>query len=116
MDPDGRSSTGEERLRHEQRLAAAVEMATDAIIVIDDGGRIRLFNAAAEHLFCCSERDAINNHLECFIPPRLHPRYRADMDQWRKANPQARDVRVWFNWPAPTTMYALSRCDVCVSA
>src|SRR5262252_4276834 len=98
MEPDGRSSTGEELRRHEQRLAAAVETATDAIIVIDDSGRIRLFNAAAERLFSCSERDAINTHLERFIPPRLHPRYRTGMDHWRQAGPQLPDGRARSAW------------------
>src|SRR5215475_13501012 len=115
MDPDGRSSTGQELLRHEQRLAAAVEVATDAIIVIDDGGRIRLFNAAAERLVGCSERDAINSHLERFIPPRLHPRYRADMDRWRQANPQARDVRGRSIWLGLRTTGEEFPCEVSIA-
>src|SRR5215471_4319834 len=115
MGPDGRSSTGQELLRHEQRLAAAVEMVTDAIIVIDDSGRIRLFNAAAERLFSCSERDAINTHLERFIPPRLHPRYRTGMDHWRQANPQARDVRGRSIWLGLRTTAQQFPCEVSIA-
>src|SRR5215468_4228175 len=115
MEPDGRSSTGEEPRQHEQRLAAAVETATDAIIVIDDSGRIRLFNAAAERLFSCSERDAINTHLERFIPSRLRPRYRMGMDHWRQADPQARDVRGRSIWLGLRTTAQQFPCEVSIA-
>jgi PAS domain S-box-containing protein len=72
---------------YQERLAAVVEMATDAIIVIDEGGRICLFNAAAERLFGCSEQHAIDTPLERLIPPRLHAAYQAGMDHWRQSNP-----------------------------
>ena len=75
---------------HQERLAAIVEMATDAIIVIDDGGRIRLFNAAAERLFGRSEQAAIGTPLERLIPPRLRAPYRAGMDQSNDASGAAR--------------------------
>jgi PAS domain S-box-containing protein len=73
-------------------------MATDAIIVIDEGGRIRLFNAAAERLFGCSEQDAMGTQLERLIPPRLHARYRTGMDHWHQAGAQWRDVVVRSLW------------------
>src|SRR5262249_5684857 len=114
-DPDGRSSNGQELLRHEERLAAAVEMATDAIIVIDGGGRIRLFNAAADRLFGCSERDAIDTHLERFIPPRLYPQYRAGMDHWRQANSQARNVRGRSIWQGLRTTNEQFPCEVSIA-
>ena len=75
-----------------ERLAAVARMATDGIIVIDNDGRIRLFNAASERLFGCSEQDAMGILLERFIPPRLHARYRATLDHWRQANPEVRDI------------------------
>ena len=90
-------------------------MATDAIIVIDDGGRIRLFNAAAERLFGCSEQDAIGTHLERLIPPRLHARYRAGMDHWRQANPQVRDVGVRSIWWGLRTTGETFPCEVSIA-
>jgi PAS domain S-box-containing protein len=90
MAPAGHSSTDQTLLHHE-RLAAVVEMATDAIIVVDEGGRIRLFNAAAQRLFGCAEVDALGSDLERFIPLRLRPPYRAGMHRWRQADPQRRD-------------------------
>ena len=61
-------------------LAAVVGMATDAIVVIDDAGRIRVFNAAAELLFGCAEPDAVDTPLRRFIPARLRARYQAALD------------------------------------
>jgi PAS domain S-box-containing protein len=80
------------------RLAAVVELATDAVVVIDGGGRIRLFNAAAERLSGCSEQDAIGTPLERFIPPRLHARYRTGLAQFRHANPGGREIGVRSVW------------------
>jgi PAS domain S-box-containing protein len=97
MDPAGRSSTDRELLHH-QRLAAVVEMATDALIVIDESGRIRLFNAAAQHLFGCSERDVLGGDLECFIPSRLRTLYRAGLQRWRLAGSQRPDGRARSVW------------------
>jgi PAS domain S-box-containing protein len=98
-----------------ERLAAIVEVVTDAIIVIDDSGRIRLFNAAAERLFACSEQEAVGASLECFIPRRLHARYRAGLEYWRQAGPQARDIvprPIW--WGLRTTGEKFS-CEVSVA-
>jgi PAS domain S-box-containing protein len=81
-------------LLHRDRLAAVVELAADGIIVIDSGGRIRLFNAPAERLFGCSEQEAIGSHLERFIPPRFKARYRAGIDRWLLAKPEVRGAGV----------------------
>ncbi|HEX7798624.1 MAG TPA: PAS domain S-box protein, partial [Vicinamibacterales bacterium] len=84
-----------------ERLAAVVEMATDAIIVIDEDGRIRLFNAAAERLFAWPEPEAIDHPLERLIHPRLRTRYRVGMDRWRRASAQVADVQgrsIWWGW------------------
>jgi PAS domain S-box-containing protein len=97
MAPAGRSSTDQKLPQHE-RLATIVEMATDAIIVIDEGGRIRLFNAAAQRLFGCSEQDALGNDLECFIPPRLRIPYRTGMHLWRQGDAEVRDAGARSVW------------------
>jgi PAS domain S-box-containing protein len=112
--PDHRSS--EHPLRQpEERLGAVGRIATNAIIVVDDGGRIRLFNAVAERLFGCSEQDAIGTHLEHLIPPRLHARYRAGMDHWRQAILQGRDVEARSIWLGLRSTGETFACEVTIA-
>ena len=99
----------------EERLAAVARMAADAIIVADEGGRIRLFNAAAERLFGCADQDAIGTQLERFIPARLHARYRAGMDRWRQADRQVGDAgprSIWLGLRSTGETFA---CEVTIA-
>jgi PAS domain S-box-containing protein len=115
MHPPDRNFLEHELLRARERLATVVKTATDAIIVIDDTGRILLFNAAAERMFCCSEQDAIGTHLEHLIPPRLHAAYRAGMDHWRQADVQARNVSVPALWRGLRTTGETFPCEVSIA-
>jgi PAS domain S-box-containing protein len=64
--------TDQRALRHAQaRVGDIVESAMDAIITIDDGQRIVLFNAAAEEVFGCPRAEAIGSQLAAFIPERF---------------------------------------------
>jgi PAS domain S-box-containing protein len=90
-------------------------MAMDAIIVVDDGGRIRLFNATAQRLFGCSEQDAIGTHIERLIPRRLHARYRAAMDYWRQASLQVRDVGTRSIWLGLRSTGETFPCEVTIA-
>src|SRR5262249_53099615 len=68
----------EAELRNSQRrLEGIVESAMDAVIAIDDGQRIVVFNAAAEKMFGCSVEDAIGSPIDRFIPERFHAAHRA---------------------------------------
>ena len=68
----------EQQVRETQdRLAAIVSSAMDAIIAIDEEQRILLFNPAAERIFGCSARDAIGSSIERFIPGRFRAEHRA---------------------------------------
>jgi len=55
----------------EARLRGILDSAMDAIITIDENQHIVLFNAAAEHVFGCSRREAIGAPLDWFIPERF---------------------------------------------
>ena len=115
MDTQDRNTIDQTALLHRDRLAAVVDTATDGIVVVDEGGRIRLFNAAAERLFGCSQQDAVGTLLERFIPPRLHARYRSGIDRWRQENPEVRrtaERSIW--WGLRTTGQTFS-CEVSIT-
>jgi PAS domain S-box-containing protein len=61
----------EENLRESQsRLSGVIESAMDAIITLDAGRRIVVFNRAAEQLFRCPAGEALGQPLDRFIPRR----------------------------------------------
>ena len=58
-----------EHLRQsEQRLGSVINTALDAIVGVDGGGRIVVFNPAAEALFGCDAHAAKARPLEAFFP------------------------------------------------
>lgn len=59
----------EQQLAHSQaRLAGIIASARDAILTVDSDQRITLFNAAAEQMFRCSAREAIDQPVQRFLP------------------------------------------------
>lgn len=67
----------EAELRNSQlRLEGIVESAMDAVIAIDEGQRIVLFNDAAEKMFGCPVRDVIGSPIDRFIPERFREAHR----------------------------------------
>ncbi|WP_415878853.1 sigma 54-interacting transcriptional regulator [Methylomonas sp. TEB] len=56
----------------EQRLSRIFENAMDAILTLDDIGRITLFNAAAEQMFRCKAADSIGRAVDRFLSPELY--------------------------------------------
>ncbi len=63
-------------LASEARLSGIVASAMDAIITVDEGQRILLFNHAAEQIFRCPAARAIGQPLDKFIPPRFRQAHR----------------------------------------
>lgn len=53
------------------RLDGIIGSAMDAIITVDEGERVLLFNHAAETMFLCPAVEAIGQPLERFIPERF---------------------------------------------
>jgi two-component system CheB/CheR fusion protein len=67
------SKRAESALRaSEQRLAGIVESAMDAIVALDDRGRICLFNPAAEAMFGAPRAAWIGQPLSRLVPQRFH--------------------------------------------
>ncbi len=62
----------ERDLRESQaRFEGVIESAMDAIISIDEGQRVVLFNAAAERMFGYAAAEVLGHPLDRFIPARL---------------------------------------------
>jgi len=62
----------EEALRvSEQRLSRVLDSALDAIVTLDDGRRVELFNAAAGRVFGCGAAQAIGRPFDRFLTDGL---------------------------------------------
>jgi len=72
----------------EERLAAIVESAMDAIITVDEAHRILVFNAAAAEMFGCAAAAAIGQPIEQFMPPGARAGHAMSMRAFA-AEPQA---------------------------
>jgi PAS domain S-box-containing protein len=74
----------EERLRERETAHRAVlEVAPDAVITMDDVGRISELNPAAERLFGYARAEAIGRPLaEIIVPPRLRDAHRRGLERY----------------------------------
>ena len=71
-DTPGGRRRAEEALRESQtRLAGIVDSLMDAIITVDEGQRVVLFNRAAERMFRCPAEEAAGQPLDRFLPERF---------------------------------------------
>ncbi|MFN8651086.1 MAG: ATP-binding protein [Gemmatimonadales bacterium] len=62
-------------LETERRLANLIDSAMDAILGLDENGRIELVNAAAERMLHACSGDIVGQSLTRFLPPRMRDRY-----------------------------------------
>lgn len=56
----------------EQRLSMIFTNAMDAILTLDNDGKISLFNTAAEQMFRCKSEDCIGYPVDSFLSSELH--------------------------------------------
>jgi PAS domain S-box-containing protein len=66
----------------EAQLSAIVESAMDAIITVDSGHKIVLFNRAAEQVFRCSREEVLGGSLDRFLPVRFRAAHRAHIEHF----------------------------------
>lgn len=74
----------------EAKLRNIVGLASDAIVAIDEAQRIVLFNQGAEAMFGWTATEAIGQHLDILIPPRLRERHREHVRRFSAGPDQAR--------------------------
>ncbi|MBF0370775.1 MAG: PAS domain S-box protein [Magnetococcales bacterium] len=71
---------------NEARLRAILGTALDAVISIDEKGRIMEFNPAAEKLFGYSAEEVIGQEMAAFlIPPEVREQHRQGLDNYLKS-------------------------------
>ncbi|HEX5646953.1 MAG TPA: PAS domain S-box protein, partial [Nitrospira sp.] len=73
---EARRKAEENLLSSQQRLKAIIESAMDAIITVDEGQQIVMFNRAAEEMFGCPAHGAVGQPLDRFLPARFRDAHR----------------------------------------
>jgi PAS domain S-box-containing protein len=68
---EARRNAEENLLTSQQRLKAIIESAMDAIITVDEGQKIVMFNRAAEEMFGASSAESMGQPLDRFLPVRF---------------------------------------------
>jgi PAS domain S-box-containing protein len=66
------------------RLAAIVDSAMDAVITVDEGQRIVLFNRAAEQVFGVQREHALGTALDRFLPSRFRAAHRGHVQNFAR--------------------------------
>jgi PAS domain S-box-containing protein len=74
------------------RLSGVIESAMDAIISIDAGQRITIFNKAAEKMFHCPTREALGQPLDRFIPARFREAHREHVAGFGRTGATSREM------------------------
>ncbi|MGB7622424.1 MAG: ATP-binding protein [Terriglobia bacterium] len=77
----------------EERLAAVIDNAMDAIITVDENQRVVLFNAAAEKTFCCSASEAVGTPLDRFLPERFREIHRNHIQEFGATGKTVRSMQ-----------------------
>jgi PAS domain S-box-containing protein len=72
------------------RLSGVIGSAMDAIISVDAGQRITIFNEAAEKMFHCPAREALGQPLDRFIPARFREAHRGHVAEFGRTGATSR--------------------------
>ena len=70
-------------LEDEERLRIIVEKAGDAVMMVDNEGRISYWNPASEEIFGFRGREAVGKPLTMIIPERYHKYFRVGFNSFK---------------------------------
>lgn len=87
-----RTAAQQELLESREQIRAVMETAPDAIITMDDNGRIVLFNEGAEAMFACSREEAHHMQWEQFVTEQAQIGATAIQVDSRKAGVEAFEI------------------------
>jgi PAS domain S-box-containing protein len=93
--PDGRDiaehRAAQDALRESEfRFSSIVDIAADAIVSVDDGQIITLFNQGAERIFGYQAAEVIGRPLDLLLPPDVHEVHREHIRQFAGSRDSAR--------------------------
>jgi PAS domain S-box-containing protein len=74
-----------QRNREEQKFRNLLESAPDAIVIVDDKGRIVLTNAQTEKLFGYPREELLGKPVEILVPERLHGQHVTNRTDYSKS-------------------------------
>jgi len=100
-DLTGHKSAERELRASQERLAAIVGSAMDAVITLDSNQCIVVFNAAAERIFRCTAKEALYKPIDRFIPEQLRSFHRRNIAGFSNTGESSRSM------VAPRTLYGL---------
>ncbi len=81
-----RKRAQDELREKEEKLRTITDTARDAIVMIDEDGRISFWNRAAEEIFGYDSSEALGKDLHIFLgPQRYHGAYRKGFEIFRKS-------------------------------
>ena len=85
--------SGEQSRRRTDMLAAIFRFSPDAVIVVDERGRITRVNDQVKVMFGYTSRELIGRRIEVLIPPRFRRRHVANRSNYMSA-PRLREMGV----------------------
>jgi PAS domain S-box-containing protein len=89
-----------QKFRTEKKLTHLVDSARDAILLVDAGQRIVLFNHAAEAVFRRSARDTIGRPLSVLVPERARGEHEEHFSRFIATGKTRRDSEHFGDLPA----------------
>ena len=92
LDISDRKGAEQELEAQRAQLEAIIGSAMDAIITVDEGERVLLFNRAAESMFLCPAADAIGQPLDRFLPERFRQAHHGHISAFARTQAPPRSM------------------------
>ena len=89
-DLEARSAAEEAVRSSEAKLSAIISVAADAIVGIDEGQRITLYNQGAEQIFGYTADEAIGQPLDLLLPTGIAAIHRRHVEEFGRSGVEAR--------------------------